>query len=139
LTANSGIRLAQDYTALLVGGVIGTSVGAFGLNTTYSHAKVEDNQTQDGWRMQATYSQTFNETGTSFSLAGYRYSTKGYRDLNDVFGVRSVQKNGGTWDSSTYKQRSQFTTTINQTLAGYGQLSASASTSDYYNDTQRDT
>ncbi|HDL7100924.1 TPA: fimbria/pilus outer membrane usher protein [Yersinia enterocolitica] len=139
LTANSGIRLAQDYTALLVGGVIGTSVGAFGLNTTYSHAKVEDNQTQDGWRMQATYSQTFNETGTSFSLAGYRYSTKGYRDLNDVFGVRSVQKNGGTWDSSTYKQRNQFTTTINQTLAGYGQLSASASTSDYYNDTQRDT
>ncbi|MGH1476597.1 fimbria/pilus outer membrane usher protein [Yersinia proxima] len=139
LTANSGIRLAQDYTALLVGGVLGTPVGAFGLNTTYSHAKVEDNQTQDGWRMQATYSQTFNETGTSFSLAGYRYSTKGYRDLNDVFGVRSVEKNGGTWDSSTYKQRSQFTTTINQTLGGYGQLSASASTSDYYNDTQRDT
>lgn len=139
LTANSGIRLAQDYTALLLGGVIGTSAGAFGLNTTYSHAKVENNQTQDGWRMQATYSQTFNETGTSFSLAGYRYSTKGYRDLNDVFGVRSVQKNGGTWDSSTYKQRSQFTTTINQTLGGYGQLAASASTSDYYNDTQRDT
>lgn len=139
LTANSGIRLAQDYTSLLLGGVIGTSAGAFGLNTTYSHAKVEDNQTQDGWRMQATYSQIFNETGTSFSLAGYRYSTKGYRDLNDVFGVRSAQKNGGIWDSSTYKQRSQFTTTINQTLGGYGQLAASASTSDYYNDTQRDT
>lgn len=31
LTANSGIRLAQDYTALLVGGVLGTPVGAFGL------------------------------------------------------------------------------------------------------------
>ena len=81
--------------------------------------------------MQATYSQTFNQTGTTFSLAGYRYSTKGYRDLNDVFGVRSTQKNGGTWDSTTYKQRSQFTTSINQTLGNYGQLSASASTSDY--------
>ncbi|MDR5020131.1 fimbria/pilus outer membrane usher protein [Yersinia rochesterensis] len=139
ITANSGLRLAQDYAALLAGGVLGTPIGAFGLNTTYSHAKVEDDQTQNGWRMQATYSQTFNNTGTTFSLAGYRYSTKGYRDLNDVFGVRSVQKNGGTWDSSTYKQRSQFTTTINQTLGGYGQLAASASTSDYYNDTQRDT
>lgn len=139
LTANTGVRLAQDYTALLVGGVIGTSVGAFGLNTTYSHAKVEDDQTQNGWRMQATYSQTFSETGTTFSLAGYRYSTKGYRDLNDVFGVRSVQKNGGTWDSSTYQQRSQFTTTVNQNLGNFGQLYASASTNDYYNDTQRDT
>lgn len=139
LTANSGLRLAQDYTALLVGGVLGTPIGAFGLNTTYSHAKVENDETQNGWRMQATYSQTFNQTGTTFSLAGYRYSTKGYRDLNDVFGVRSTQKNGGTWDSTTYKQRSQFTTSINQTLGNYGQLSASASTSDYYNDTQRDT
>ncbi|CNH27929.1 fimbria/pilus outer membrane usher protein [Yersinia pekkanenii] len=139
LTANSGVRLAQDYTALLVGGVIGTSVGAFGLNTTYSHAKVEDDQTQDGWRMQATYSQTFSETGTTFSLAGYRYSTKGYRELNDVFGARSVQKNGGTWDSSTYNQRSQFSTTINQDLGGFGQLYASAATIDYYNDTARDT
>ncbi|CNK64680.1 fimbria/pilus outer membrane usher protein [Yersinia alsatica] len=139
LTANSGLRLAKDYTAVLAGGVLGTPIGAFGLNTTYSHAKVEDDQTQDGWRMQATYSQTFSETGTTFSLAGYRYSTKGYRDLNDVFGVRSVQKNGGTWDSSTYKQRSQFTTTVNQNLGRFGQLFASASTSDYYNDTQRDT
>jgi outer membrane usher protein len=139
LTANSGLRLAKDYTALLVGGVLGTSIGAFGLNTTYSHAKVENDQTQDGWRLQATYSQTFSETGTTFSLAGYRYSTKGYRDLNDVFGVRSVQKSGGTWDSSSYKQRSQFTTTINQNLGNFGQLYASASTSDYYNDTQRDT
>ncbi|ANI30062.1 fimbrial protein [Yersinia entomophaga] len=139
LTGNSGLRLAKDYTALLAGGVIGTSVGAFGLNTTFSHAKVENDQTQNGWRMQATYSQTFSETGTTFSLAGYRYSTKGYRDLNDVFGVRSVQKNGGIWDSSTYKQRSQFTTTINQNLGSFGQLYASASTSDYYNDTQRDT
>ncbi|CNE45442.1 fimbria/pilus outer membrane usher protein [Yersinia nurmii] len=139
LTGNSGLRLAKDYTALLAGGVIGTSVGAFGLNTTYSHAKVENDQTQNGWRMQATYSQTFSETGTTFSLAGYRYSTKGYRDLNDVFGVRSVQKNGGIWDSSTYKQRSQFTTTVNQNMGRFGQLYASASTSDYYNDTQRDT
>ncbi|WP_186373492.1 fimbria/pilus outer membrane usher protein [Yersinia rohdei] len=139
LTGNTGLRLAKDYAALLAGGVVGTPLGAFGLNTTYSHAKVEDDQTQDGWRMQATYSQTFSETGTTFSLAGYRYSTKGYRDLNDVFGVRSMQKNGGTWDSSTYKQRSQFTTTVNQNLGNFGQLFASASTSDYYNDTQRDT
>lgn len=139
LTANSGVRLAKDYTALLAGGVLGTPVGALGLNATYSHAKVENDKTQDGWRMQATYSQTFNQTGTTFSLAGYRYSTKGYRDLNDVFGVRSVQKNGGTWDSSTYKQRSQFTTTVNQDLGNWGQLYASASTSDYYNDTARDT
>lgn len=95
LTANSGVRLAKDYTALLAGGVLGTPVGALGLNATYSHAKVENDKTQDGWRMQATYSQTFNQTGTTFSLAGYRYSTKGYRDLNDVFGVRSMQKKRG--------------------------------------------
>lgn len=35
LTANSGIRLAEDYQAALLGGVIATGAGAFGLNTTF--------------------------------------------------------------------------------------------------------
>ncbi|WP_251267884.1 fimbria/pilus outer membrane usher protein, partial [Enterobacter hormaechei] len=49
LTANSGIRLAEDYQAALLGGVIATGAGAFGLNTTFSHARVENEQTTSGW------------------------------------------------------------------------------------------
>lgn len=139
ITANGGVRLAQDYEALLLGGVLGTSFGAFGLNSTFSSAKVEDDRNETGWRVQAIYSQSFVDTGTSFSVAGYHYSTNGYRDLNDVFGARSAQESGGTWDSSTYQQRSQYTLTLNQTLGGYGQVYFSGSTSDYYSNSDRDT
>lgn len=35
LTANMGTRLADNYQAILAGGVLATSVGAFGLNTVF--------------------------------------------------------------------------------------------------------
>lgn len=42
LTANLGLRVADDYLAMLGGGVLATRFGAFGLNSTYSSARVED-------------------------------------------------------------------------------------------------
>lgn len=91
LTANMGSRLADNYQAFLAGGVLATSVGAFGLNTVFSSAHVENNEKQQGWRVEASYSKTFT-TGTNLVLAAYRYSTSGYRDLQDVLGVRRQEK-----------------------------------------------
>ena len=115
LTANMGSRLADNYQAFLAGGVLATSVGAFGLNTVFSSAHVENNEKQQGWRVEASYSKTFT-TGTNLVLAAYRYSTSGYRDLQDVLGVRRQEKNGTLYYSDTLNQRNNFSATVSQPM-----------------------
>ncbi|RVR67155.1 fimbria/pilus outer membrane usher protein, partial [Citrobacter freundii] len=61
-------------------------------------------------------------TGTHVALAGYRYSTEGYRDYGDVLGERSVSGSNTQWRSDTLRQKNQFTVTVNQTLSSYGNL-----------------
>lgn len=136
LTANMGSRLADNYQAFLAGGVLATSVGAFGLNTVYSSAHVENNEKQQGWRVEASYSKTFT-TGTNLVLAAYRYSTSGYRDLQDVLGVRRQEKNGTLYYSDTLNQRNNFSATVSQPMGDWGMLSFTGSTSDYYNNASR--
>ncbi|MBJ9275976.1 fimbrial outer membrane usher protein [Citrobacter amalonaticus] len=136
LTANMGSRLADNYQAFLAGGVLATSVGAFGLNTVFSSAHVENNEKQQGWRVEASYSKTFT-TGTNLVLAAYRYSTSGYRDLQDVLGVRRQEKNGPLYYSDTLNQRNNFSATLSQPMGDWGMLSFTGSTSDYYNNASR--
>lgn len=139
LTANLGARVAEDYLAVLGGGVLATPYGAFGLNTTFSSATVENDQRKQGWRVGLNYSRTFQPTNTTLTLAGYRYSTEGYRDLGDALASRDASTHGDSWDSSSYKQRNQFTLLVNQGLGAYGNLYLSGSTADYYDGKSRDT
>ncbi|MDA5483608.1 fimbria/pilus outer membrane usher protein, partial [Yersinia intermedia] len=75
----------------------------------------------------------------TLALAGYRYSTQGYRDLADVLGLRAAHDNHDTWSSNTYQQSNQFVATVSQGLGEYGQLYFSGSTSSYRSDRGRDT
>ncbi|WP_207883997.1 fimbria/pilus outer membrane usher protein [Pseudomonas sp. 30_B] len=139
LTANLGARVAEDYLALLGGGVLATPYGAIGMNSTFSSATVENGQHKQGWRVGLNYSRTFQPTNTTLTLAGYRYSTEGYRDLGDALASRDADEHGDSWDSSSYKQRNQFTLLVNQGLGQYGNLYLSGATSDYYDGKSRDT
>ncbi|WP_410174104.1 fimbrial outer membrane usher protein [Pantoea vagans] len=136
LTATAGSRLAQDYQAWLLGGVWTSSAGAVGLNTIFSDARVDQNSNATGWRAELSYSKTF-ATGTNLVLAAYRYSTSGYRDLQDVLGVRRQQDNGISYYSDTLHQRNNFSVTLSQSMENYGLISLSASTADYYNNRSR--
>ena len=97
VTANSGLRLAEGYQAMVLGGVYASSLGAFGLDTTYSRANLPNEGKLDGWMARLSYSRTFQPTNTTLSIAGYRYSTEGYRDLGDVLGVREALRNNQSW------------------------------------------
>ncbi|WP_354690285.1 fimbria/pilus outer membrane usher protein [Phytobacter sp. RSE-02] len=138
LTANGGVRIGDDYQALVGGGVLATRAGAFGMDATYSQSHIADEKLR-GWRIQTQWSKTFLPTNTHVTLAGYRYSTEGYRDFGDVLGQRSAQKRGNTWRSDTLNQRNQFTLTVNQTLGEYGNLWLSGSVMDYYSHRGRNT
>ena len=136
VTSNLGLRIARNYEAVLAGGVLATELGAIGLNTTWSDALVENDERQQGWRAEVSYSKTFT-AGTNLVLAAYRYSTKGFRDLEDVLGVRRQEKNGTEYFSDTLHQRNRLTATISQPMGNWGVLNMSASTADYYNNQSR--
>jgi outer membrane usher protein len=138
LTANGGLRIGADYQAALVGGVLATRLGAFGMDVTASHAQV-NGDTFNGWRLQTNWSKSFSPTGTNVTLAGYRYSTEGYRDYGDVLGERLAARTGEDWLSDTLRQRNQFTVTLNQTMGDYGNLWLSGSMMDYYGNRGRTT
>lgn len=138
LTANGGLRIGADYQAALVGGVLATRLGAFGMDVTASHAQV-NGDTLNGWRLQTNWSKSFSPTGTNVTLAGYRYSTEGYRDYGDVLGERLAARTGEDWLSDTLRQRNQFTVTLNQTMGDYGNLWLSGSMMDYYGNRGRTT
>lgn len=139
LTVNLGSRLAKDYVSLLAGGVVAGRMGALGVNFTSSHARVENGTRKNGWRLGADYSQTFDGSNTTLTLAGYRYSSAGYRELSDVLGIRYAEGRYGSWNSYSYQQRAQYSLMLNQNLGRYGSLYFSGSTSDYYQGKQKNT
>ncbi|QBR02345.1 fimbrial biogenesis outer membrane usher protein [Paraburkholderia pallida] len=139
VTLNSATRLASDYQALLAGAVFATPVGAFGLNASWSNALDVTGHYTNGWLGSVTYSHTIAATQTTFALAGYRYSTSGYRDFVDALGARAAWESGRNWSSSTYQQRNQFTVNVNQNFNSYGSLSFSLGVSNYYGAKARDT
>ncbi|KFK96589.1 MULTISPECIES: fimbria/pilus outer membrane usher protein [unclassified Serratia (in: enterobacteria)] len=138
ITANTGVRISDGYQALLGGAVFASQLGALGVNATYSRADMWG-KTLDGWRVGATYSRTFAPTSTTLALAGYRYSTQGYRDLSDVLGLREAEASNEVWLSSTYQQSNQLVVTVSQSLGEYGQVYFSGSTSTYHGGRGRDT
>ncbi|AHG18610.1 fimbrial assembly protein [Chania multitudinisentens RB-25] len=138
ITANTGVRISDGYQAFLGGAVLASQYGALGVNATYSRADMWG-KNLDGWRVGATYSRTFTPTATTLALAGYRYSTQGYRDLSDVLGLREASSSDEVWLSNTYQQSNQFIATVSQSLGKYGQVYFSGSTSTYRGGRGRDT
>ncbi|WEF28336.1 fimbrial biogenesis outer membrane usher protein [Klebsiella aerogenes] len=139
ITANSGARMADGYQALMFGGVFGSYFGALGLDLTWSHAKMPEGQDTSGWMAHVSYSKTFQPTNTTVSLANYRYSASGYRDLSDVLGVRKAAHSGERWQSSTWQQRSRFDLSLNQSMQALGNLFITGSLQSYRNNRGNDT
>lgn len=76
------------------------------MNFTSSHARVENGTRKNGWRLGADYSQTFDGSNTTLTLAGYR-------ELSDVLGIRYAEGRYGSWNSYSYQQRAQYSLMLN--------------------------
>ena len=143
ITVNGGIRFANAYQALAVGGVYGSFWGALGANLTYSRADlpgIDGQESSGGWMTNLTYSKTLQPTKTTITLAGYRYSTSGYREFSDILRSRYAWEQGNPWASAySNLQRSRFQINLSQPLGNYGSFYLSGSTQDYRDGRERDT
>ncbi|WP_448196461.1 fimbria/pilus outer membrane usher protein, partial [Raoultella planticola] len=77
---------------------------------------------QGGQSYRLSYSKTVNETGSSLSLAAYRFSTSGYMDFMTAMQTRDRIRQGGE-EGDILRVRNRVTFSISQGLtSGWGQF-----------------
>ncbi|WP_230351654.1 fimbria/pilus outer membrane usher protein [Lelliottia sp. WAP21] len=129
LTLYGGGQGASRYQAVAAGA--GMNMGAFGAISAdviqaWSTPARQDASMGQSWR--ARYSKNFVETGTNFSIAGYRYSTKGY------YGMQEILEGDRSSTDPNARRRHRAELTLSQSLgASRGSLMLSAVEEDYWN------
>ncbi|HGM7291675.1 TPA: fimbria/pilus outer membrane usher protein [Serratia marcescens] len=138
LTAYGGLQGAENYQAVQLGAAVGSSLGAVGLDVTQSDSRLSRERRQGGQSYRLSYSKTVNETGSSLSLAAYRFSTSGYMDFMTAMQTRDRIRQGGE-EGDILRVRNRVTFSISQGLtSGWGQFYVSGSLQDYWNGEGRD-
>lgn len=87
LTAYTGLQILGNnkFQSELLGLAINTAIGAISFDTTWSHNQTtNESKKKNGYSIRGVYSRNFVETGTNFAFTSYRYSSKGYSDINST-------------------------------------------------------
>lgn len=129
-TVFGGVLGASGYHAENFGATQNTPFGAFSSSLTHSSSTSESG-VKTGQSVQFNYAKTINATDTTFSLAGYRFSSEGYRSLTEhVTDQRQVDGN-----KTLGRTRTRLDLTINQTLGNrrHGTIYVGGEERNYWN------
>lgn len=149
-TIYGGSILSGDYTSASIGMGKGLGVlGSISLDGTFANTQLREDSYRGGsFRFQ--YAKDVAMSGTTFTLAGYRYSTSGYYDFNEANGYYAntlppgfrgnpnnryeVEQARRDWQSWRYShnRRSKSQLNVNQSLGDYGSLFLSAYQQQYW-------
>ena len=94
VTGYAGVQGAQDYASVVLGAAINTRYGAFAADVTHARTEIPGADTQSGQSVRLSYSKILPQSGTSLSVAAYRYSTSGFLSLSDAAIVRDYALRG---------------------------------------------
>ncbi|KJN28311.1 fimbria/pilus outer membrane usher protein [Enterobacter sichuanensis] len=129
ITLYGGVQGSGKYQSLALG--VGKNMGDFGAlsaDITQAWSSPADTAKTQGQSLRARYSKNLLNTGTNFSIAGYRYSTRGY------YGMQEVLDSFGDSGALQERRRNRVELTMSQTLGGnLGALTLSAAREDYWN------
>ncbi|EPH2696219.1 fimbria/pilus outer membrane usher protein [Klebsiella aerogenes] len=140
-TLYTGFQQAEDrYTNILVGTGFNLGVvGALSLDASGSLAEMRNNDNslsatkEKGQSYRLRFNKSFMQSGTSFSVAGYRYSTSGYYSFADFIDETTADNDRS---SLTGRKKGRFDASISQTLSGYGSLSLSLVNETYWDNSR---
>lgn len=141
ITLYGGFQQLEDkYSNMLLGAGFNLgSIGALSLDASQSWADIKENPIADntisseGQSYRVRFSKDIPQTGTNFSVAGYRYSTHGYYSLQN-FIDRADARSGCC--SSTGQTKDRFDASISQLFSGYGSLSLSLVSESYWDNSR---
>ncbi|WP_410013507.1 fimbria/pilus outer membrane usher protein [Sodalis sp. C49] len=126
-----GSIASADYQSLLLG--MGRGFGDLGsasfdvtrANTTLPGS--DERHTGQSYRFQ--YAKVFTDYGTSFTLAGYRYSSKGFYDFGDA--NEMTHQASDAWQR-LYNKRSRIQLNVSQSMGDAGSLYLAGYQQDYW-------
>ncbi|SFU68088.1 fimbria/pilus outer membrane usher protein [Xenorhabdus koppenhoeferi] len=130
VTAYGGTTIAKDYQSVALG--TGYSLfdwGSISFDVTYAKTNSVPRGKHYGQSYRFQYAKDLSQTGTSLTLAGYRYSTQNFYDFKEANELNAA--NGGGIYSGTNK-RSKLQLHINQPLGDWGSVYLSALQQDYW-------
>ncbi len=130
-TLYGGLQTANHYQSLAAG--VGKNmgrIGAFSADVTDARATLREQSDSSGQSLRVRYGKSFAETGTNFSLAGYRYSTEGFYTLQETLDTHTK----ATVSPNPQHKRSRAELTVSQNLGPKaGSLALSAVNEGYWN------
>ncbi|WP_324722529.1 fimbria/pilus outer membrane usher protein [Lelliottia sp. JS-SCA-14] len=128
-TLYGGFQESSPYQSIAVGvGKNMGDIGAISTDVTQAWSTPKDQAKESGQSWRIRYAKDFADTGTNFSIAGYRYSTAGYYDMQEV--LDSYGDSSALQD----RRRNRAEMTVSQTLGkGMGALTISGVKEDYWN------
>lgn len=133
-TAYGGMQQSSHYHSAALGtGKNFGDLGAFSIDVTRAKALLKKQKASKGQSWRLRYSKDFAGTGTNFSLAGYRYNSKGFYTLEDTM---ESYTHASDW-SAPQQRRARTEATIDQTLGeGWGSVTLSLVKETYWTQSQ---
>jgi len=129
LTAFGGALAAEDYQAINLGVGTNSRIGGISLDVTQSRSKSATGPTHQGQNVRLLYAKTLTDTGTTLTMAGYRYSTEGYRSFSEH--LDDQRRNDDA--IARRHQKSRVDLNVNQLLPRNGSLYLSLGETSYWN------
>ncbi|WP_423061471.1 fimbria/pilus outer membrane usher protein [Citrobacter portucalensis] len=132
LTIYGGTLYSEDYQSGAVGLGFGLGeLGSVSADITAAHTTLNNDETHNGQSYRVQYSKDFQATNTSFTLAAYRYSTKGFYTFQEANDLRVDEDN--SWQM-THNKRQKLQLDLNQSIGSYGSFFVSGYQQDYWNE-----
>ncbi|MCR6476278.1 fimbrial biogenesis outer membrane usher protein [Variovorax sp. ZS18.2.2] len=133
-----GVLMANMYQSLLAG--VGKNLRDFGaVSFDLSSARTTDRtpangqKTYDGQSVRFLYSKSFLTSGTNFRVAGYRYSTSGYRTFQEAVQMQDLRP-----FESFNSRRNEVRFEVSQQIGSLGNVFASARQQSYWGMSAKD-
>ncbi|WP_337262914.1 MULTISPECIES: fimbria/pilus outer membrane usher protein [unclassified Serratia (in: enterobacteria)] len=134
-TGYGGGQFSSNYQSLALG--VGKNLGSFGalsVDVTQAWSRQKDLAREEGQSWRLRYSKNFVATGTNFAIAGYRYATDGYWNMQEVLETYRDDRSG----SQQERRRKRAELTMTQALwKEAGSVALTAVSEDYWNSDRR--
>lgn len=111
ITGYTGSQLSGEYQSLALGtGVDMGRWGAFSSDITIARTKPDNQSQQQGQSYRVQYSKNMLETGSTLTLAAYRYSTRNYYTFSEYVNSSS------SYYSQEYRRKNRWQVDIQQRM-----------------------
>ncbi|PHM30120.1 fimbria/pilus outer membrane usher protein [Xenorhabdus innexi] len=128
VTLYGGTIFSKNYQSVALGtGYSLSDWGSFSFDVTHAKSALTSDSSASGQSYRFQYAKDLVLTGTSFTLAGYRYSTHDFYDFKEVNEFNSTNNN-----RHNINKRSKLQMYVNQSLGNLGSVYLSAFQQDFW-------